>query len=418
MLNSLRDKGESPSRTAKKPVVLLKDDQLHISETHRLIYVALVEKHGQAHADAWLEREESKLGHRKLPPLTKASALLEPPQPHLQVVQDPPKDTPRSPISGFETKTATATPPKAVKGVLTRSEDVERRLQDLPPLGLSPTAHKLYKLCLEVALVVAEARHYSPGVSVVTFFCPQEIMANALGVNRTSIWRNLPALFELGLMDAGEWKTTLDGETKNAGYLWQVKLEPSSPHKPRLKLHDFKHQWRDLKADVRQGKTAYNALHPTMQQSLELLGSKEAIEKILIWALNPSDNPPSLDTMTVAPAFSGGVEIVLDVPYTPKTERNEMVDAAARAMALALRDTSKHLNFYRRLLWNLLRRFDQGQDYFSAIYDRLLWSRGDLQEGKVRSGGALFISRLQGWNGWEEVRRTPPYRVGMPPLQA
>jgi hypothetical protein len=418
MLNTLRDKGESPSRTAKKPVTLQENDNLHISETHRLIYAALVEKHGQSHAEAWLEREGSRVRQGQLPPLTKASALLEPPKPHPQVVQDPFNDTPRSLISGLETKSATPTPPKAVKGVLTRSEDVERRLANLPPFTLSPTAYNLYKLCLEVALVVAEARHYSPGVSMVTFFCPQEIMANALGVNRTSIWRNLPSLIDLGLMDAGEWKTTLDGETKNAGYLWQIKLEPSSPHKPRLKPHDFKHPWRDLKADVRQGKTAYNALHPTMQQSLELLHNKQAVEKVLMWALNLSDNPSSLETMTVASAFSCGIEIVLDVPYTPRTERNEMVDAAARAMALSLHDTSKHLNFYRRLLWNLLRRFDQGQDYFSAIYERLLWSRGDLQEGNVRSGGALFISRLQGWNGWEEVQRTPPYRVGMPPMQA
>jgi hypothetical protein len=108
------------------------------------------------------------------------------------------------------------------------------------------------------------------------------------------------------------------------------------------------------------------------------------------------------------------LESVLDVRFATRSERGEMVDGAARAAAHHLGDES--VNFYRWLLWQLLRVHDRGQDYFQGVYRMMVRAGVDRQEGFARSAGALFVSRLKAWDAWEVVKETPPYAVGSPPL--
>jgi hypothetical protein len=280
-------------------------------------------------------------------------------------------------------------------------------------------------------LQIAHKRNYSPSVSQVSFFCPLEVVSVALGCDRSTLWRHLKPLVEHKLLDYRPHKTTLNGKTVNDGTVWCLRLHPSKGQRPRLGHHDLKHQYRNLQADILQGRTAYalsqtrkSQLNQTtnsittspMQQSLELNKNKENINLVLIWSLTPLtySNPVMSDCCT-GPAAS--LESVLDLPSASKADRNQMVAAAAAAIGHVLGDNNSH-NFFCYLLWNLLRNYDLGQDYFYPVYLMIQRARADYQEGFARSAGALFVSRLKDWEVWEHLKRTPPYRVGSVPLVA
>jgi hypothetical protein len=74
--------------------------------------------------------------------------------------------------------------------------------------------------------------------------------------------------------------------------------------------------------------------------------------------------------------------------------------------------------FYRRLLWQLLRRSDAGRgDHYHAVYEQARRARVDAFEGFARRPGALFVSRLKRSPWFDEVVNAPPVRVGGRPLE-
>lgn len=296
---------------------------------------------------------------------------------------------------------------------------------------LPRTARLLYRVMLELGFIVAQRRGYAQGVSRVTLHCPLEIVAFALGVHRTTIWRNLEPLTEAGLIACSDHTTTVTNSPSwksnniTDGKLWCIKLDPASKEPARLSFDDLKTQWRDLGGDIERGRTAFNQVQNAKAEAAELAVQQSNIEEvirrgvelILEWALPPLSSKPPLESknMTVAPAL----ETILDLPGAERHERNEMVDASARAICHTLGDTQPvSLKFYRRLLWNLLRKYDQDQDYFMTFYEMVLRARADYQEGFARKAGALLHSRLKASPVWEELQRTPPVRVGVSPLTA
>ncbi|MGL4609027.1 MAG: hypothetical protein ACRCYY_04990 [Trueperaceae bacterium] len=320
---------------------------------------------------------------------------------------------------------------------------------------LSPTAFRLFVCLWATAEQVIQTRSYSPHVSHVTFFCPQDIVVKVLGVVRSTVWRAIQELIRQRLLDAREWKTDFKGSTRNGGYLWKVKMDPLAPTQPKLQLDEFKFPWRDLEKDVAQGRTAYNIMNDhrlvndhrsvkehgmkdkgegkdknnrvkdTLHQSLDQEGSQQDINLILDWALppKPMNKPPlSLESLTDAAPESQRVyslETILDLSGAPKTERNEMVDLTARAIGKCLNDTGvTSLMFYRKLLWNLLRQYDQGNDWFFELYTLASRARVDCDERFARKPGALLVSRLKHWHRWGEIEQTLPSRVASGGLRA
>lgn len=104
------------------------------------------------------------------------------------------------------------------------------------------------------------------------------------------------------------------------------------------------------------------------------------------------------------------LEILLDVPGLPKQRRREGVGRAARALAHHLTDGGS-LNFYRYLVWQLLRLHQQGRDHVLAVYQMVLRANADHREGFARKPGALFVSRLKASSIWEEIREVPLTRI-------
>jgi len=92
-----------------------------------------------------------------------------------------------------------------------------------------------------------------------------------------------------------------------------------------------------------------------------------------------------------------------------------MVALAVQALAQALADSSS-TNFYQRLIWQLLRRFDAtGEDYSYQVYLAAQRAAVDKREGFARRAGALFHSRLKQASWFGEVMAAPPTRVGTAP---
>lgn len=287
-------------------------------------------------------------------------------------------------------------------------EDLARERSKDAEFDLLSSSREIYSLLLEVALHIARARNYARGVTQVSFFAPAEIVALALGIHRSTLYRHLPHLQKLGLIDAKGHRTTHKGQTLSDGTVWCVKLHPTRGKRARVRIEDLKHKWRDLSADIDAGRTAFEQVRQSKTQDTEARGA----ELLLEWAL-PRPVPETPLSMTVAHESLRGIESVLDVPYAPKSERSEMVDAAAKAVASYLGDDS--INFYRWLLWQLLRLYDRGQDYFAALLPVIERAGADRREGFARSAGALFVSRLKRWEVWGLVRLTPPWAVGVSP---
>lgn len=279
----------------------------------------------------------------------------------------------------------------------------------LPPI-LSETTQTLCCALVAAAIETAKGRGYSPNTTHVTMHVPLEIVARACGVSRVTAWRHLPQLRELGLIDYRVHKGSCRGETRNTGTLWQVRLTPTHGSKARLSYDDLKHRWRDLDRDVRAGRTSYAALKHTQTREVDLVD----IKSILVWTL-----PPETHQNPVTPvrfkARRVDLESVLDIRHASREERGPMVELAAQALSEALGDRAGE-NFYRRLLWQLLRRFDAtGDDYSYSVYLAAQRARTDAQEDFARRPGALFVSRLKTAPWFDEVMNGPPVRVGLRP---
>ncbi len=288
-----------------------------------------------------------------------------------------------------------------------------------PLKNLSGTPLTLYRALQATALRAAEARGYVRSTTHVTLHCPLEIVGLSLDRSRTTIWRAAKRLKALGLIDQRPHKTTaLDGRTVNDGSLWAVRLDPEGEAPARLTAEDLQHRWRDLDRDRRRGRTAHKAVQAyraeKVKQSKTLPTTEVDLELLAAWAIapQPTENPLSNDCFT---AERRDLESVLDVQYAAVEDRNEAVDGAAKALAAGLRDASG-LNFYRALLWALLRYADRGLDApWYAIYEQARRARADAAEGFARRPGALYVSRLKAAPWWDELKRTPPVRVGTRP---
>ncbi len=285
----------------------------------------------------------------------------------------------------------------------------------MPLENLSGTPKTLYAALQATARLTGEARGYVRSTTHVTVHCPLEVVGLSLGKHRVTIWRAARQLAALGLIDARPHKcTALNGRTVNSGTLWAVRLDPEQGSPAKLTYEELQHAWRDLDRDRRRGRTAYKAARDTVQQSKPLPECGYDLELLLAWTMPPQhpESPLDHDRCTGA---RRDLESILDAPHAEREERAAMVDAGAHALAQTLRDR-RGLNFYRLLLWQLLRHADaEGSSHFYAVYLAAQRARADAAEGFARKPGALFTSRLKAANWYAEVMRAPSVRVGTRP---
>ncbi|HHO56017.1 MAG TPA: hypothetical protein ENK21_06475 [Trueperaceae bacterium] len=384
-----------------------------------LIYNTYANKYGQAQADKWLTQQKLN-GPAKVPsePIPNKTNIASDNSHPLRQPLSPFKDNPRAIYQASPSQPPQQYPSLTIAYQDSQLETITRfRTKHLEGI-LSPTVLETFRMLHSAALSIASDRGYSSSVTQVTFFCPMEIVAYARGRDRSNLWRHTVPLKELGLIEHRPHRTTHRGGPMTDGVLWAIQIYPNRAKSKAAKVSylDLKAQYRNLTADIASGRTVFNQLKNKMQQSNT---NKEYISKIKIiksWALTPLNhqNPVNIDCCKNS---SLALESILDLSKTARKDRNKMVDKVAQAIAYTLSDATSH-RFYAKLLWNLLRRYDKGDNYFQIIYYMINRAKIDYQEGFARSAGALFVSRLKKWETWDWLQQTPMVRVGTKPIQA
>ncbi len=284
--------------------------------------------------------------------------------------------------------------------------------QNLPE-SLSDAARTVYTALVAAAVESVRVNGWSTATTSVVLHVPLEQVAKACGLSRQTVWRHVPALQELGVLDAKTHKGAFFGSTRNTGTVWLVRLTPLRGSKAKLTRQDLQYKWRDLEADYRRYRTSYRALQHTETP----LDSGIDLKRILRWSLPPYTQKAPVASVCSKPRRID-LEAVLDVTTAPRDDRNRMVDMAAQALAQALADHHS-VSWYQRLLWQLLRRFDAtGQNYSYPIYLAAQRSLTDRTEGFARKSGAIFQARLKQADWFGEMMGAPNTRVGTKPNRA
>lgn len=280
------------------------------------------------------------------------------------------------------------------------------------PENTSQTARELYAVLVEVGVELERRRGHAPGVCEVVMHLPLELVAEAAGVSRVSAWRHLPALVELGVLSHRPHKAMWRGgercEVRNSGTVWRVRLTPLRGSRARLSSDDLRHRWRGREMVGAASSRALKHTRNPQDRSLK-------VESLIAWALSPGSSNPV--TMYVSKPSQMGLEALLDLTSARRQERAEAVDRGAQALAQALRDASS-LNWYRRLLWSLLRRYDAtGRDDARVVLLTAQRAAVDAQEWTgLRRPGGLLVSRLRA-HGWlDALMCAPPVQVGLRPI--
>lgn len=294
------------------------------------------------------------------------------------------------------------------------ASDVSRIVTQSLEGSLSRSALALFRALHTVAVEVAAARGFHPGVSEVVIFAPGEQVARAVGISRATLYRTIPELKAAGLLDCRGHFTTLRGRTRADGMCWAVRLRPVGGRAARLSYDALKRQYRDLSGDISAGRTSWQLL----RQSKDNPSREVNLNLIRAWALSPPITEPRSSALDCLTAPRRSLESVLDVAQVERGERSRVVNLAAEALAAALRDRGS-TDFYRRLMWALLRRRDAtGEDFSYQVYLAAQRASVDAAEGFARRPGALFVSRLKRVAWFGEVWHAPPVRVGGPPVEA
>lgn len=291
--------------------------------------------------------------------------------------------------------------------------DVAEAVTEQIPHNLSGAAKRVYLALCGAAVEVGAERGYVSQTSQVSFFCPVEAVGLAVGYHRSTVYRAAKELIELGMIEYRGHYTTLGGQTRSDGTVWCVRLQPVGGCKARLGHSDLKASYRNLGADIEVGRTAW----AQMRQSKDNPSKVVNLQEILVWALTPvTEQKPVTSDCRMSPRQQ--LEALLDVPHAPVEERSRVVVLAAEAVAMALNDRNGE-NFYRRLLWQLLRASQRAAgDHFYAVYLAAVRAQVDSAEGFARKPGALFVSRLKAAPWWNEVMNGPPTRIGTVPIKA
>ncbi len=292
---------------------------------------------------------------------------------------------------------------------VTVAHEIARRI----PQALPDAARTIYTALVAAAVESIRVNGWSTATTSVVLHVPLEQVAKACGLSRQTVWRHIPALQELGVLDAKTHKGAFFGSTRNTGTVWLVRLTPLRGSRAKLTRQDLQYRWRDLEADYRRYRTSYRALQHTENPSNEGID----LNRILRWSLPPSTQKAPVDSVCSKPRRVD-LESILDVTTAPRDGRNKVVDLAAQALAQALGDHHS-VSWYQRLLWQLLRRFDStGEDHSYQVYLAAQRALTDRSEGFARKAGALLQSRLKAADWFGSMMNGPNIRVGTKPIKA
>lgn len=267
---------------------------------------------------------------------------------------------------------------------------------DLIPVDLPAGPRRLLELLHRLGRELCQVRGYAVRPSQIVLHLSQELLAAALGVHRVTVWRWATELEAWGLIQARAHKGTAlhkgAAVTRNDGTLYAVALKVG--HRARLRFDDLKHQYRDLEADRRAGRTAYQ----TLQQSI----TQKQLDWYLVlrdWAVSPGNTQSS---PVVAVDCCMRLNTVQDVVCNlhliatcHTTKRAALIGMLGACLARALGDLQSR-RWYCGLLWRAWRAELEGRAAIQGLGAQLARLGADQVEWVgLRSPGAVLVKRLK-----------------------
>lgn len=395
------------------------------SSTLELITQAIAMRHGASYAARWLASHQSN-PQTRLPTLESAASI--PTKVELEL-------TPESlsgPVNLFPALSPAdiaVSPAEARKTALRRLQEkaearAERLRERVGFARLNIRSDRRRRLeCFHTqlvlyALVVALKKGYRKACTI-TVHTVMELVGYCLGIKSSStLYSYLHALKNLGLIDFKGHVTTVsledaDGETFEAnrcdGALLCVRLD--GYRKAQLTRFDFQETPRNLQVDMKRGHTVYRLLKQFEESTTQEKNNQDIIP-LVFWSLNPSSlfSPLRADSSGFAGLLGRDYPTgILDLANSH--DRNHDVNLTAHHLARCLGDPGS-LNFYRRLLWQLVRAKDRGWDFFENVYHAVVRVMADKHESFARKPGALLITRLKASTCWHELWRDQDQWVG------
>ncbi|GAQ24009.1 replication protein [Deinococcus grandis] len=269
-------------------------------------------------------------------------------------------------------------------------------------LDVSAGAARVFGVLHAVAGHVAQARSYASMPDTVTLHLPQGLLAVAAGYTPRHVRNLLPELVAAGLLDWGAHAVKVKGMGLWGGCLFAVKVKVGEVL-PRLKRDDWRHQWRNLEADIEAGHTVKAVLAAISHLPAD--ERESAVESALkAWAVSPGNalNPVVYKGEVAHAEGVGVVQDVRDIVYrlgdlvhVHPTKRAERVGRLASALSRALGDTHSR-RFYCAVLWQAWRGEIEGRGTLQTLCAALLRLEADRQEWVgLRNPGALLVARLR-----------------------
>jgi hypothetical protein len=286
---------------------------------------------------------------------------------------------------------------------------------------LTDAHHGVYLALNTVALALWGQRGYSDRLSVVNFFMPAELIYNWFGIPKRTFYAALERLEAMNLIKrvghnckAAWWSPK--GDTWCDGTVWAVKVNPLSDERPKVPHDWLKKQYRNLNTDIREGRTVW-ALLQRVKESLHSQrdGLKALLKfnELLLWSETPHILAPHQESMTVQSSREL-FDRLNSLGTREVPPKNSEIAEIAYSMAFHMHDGDKQM--YLKLLWNACRMDKRGvPDGLRAIVDALKRVLDNPDWSKIKSGGALFVTRLKETGHYDDIRREPPTRIGVKP---
>ncbi len=258
----------------------------------------------------------------------------------------------------------------------------------------------IYTTLVEVANEIASRRKYKANPHQIAFFCPAEIVALALNISRRTLYRHIDHLTKAGLIDQRGHMTTHNGKTKSDGSLWAINMKPGTAFKAKLSFQDLNGQYRDLTADIDDGKTAWAFL----QEMAQSLTPREQDINILIDHLGlPNDNLLLGCSVTVPPQDQAALDSIQEIPEAADNRKKAAINKAAVHCATALNDLN-NLRFYQWLFWQALKLERLEKSCYRAIFSCIRRAMIANRAGESKKAGANLVGFLKESAIWLDLR--------------
>ena len=276
---------------------------------------------------------------------------------------------------------------------------------------------RLARLLDALARHVFKTRGYRLTPGQIVFHTSQELLAEALDVDVATVRRWTRLLEARGYCDSRPHFSDMsqDGETVTAvdGMLYAVRLTPG--HRARLGYDDLSHQWRDLDADRKAGRTAWALLKAVRAEKKQarLEGKKKLrgstsptcggawVQALKDWAVTPgtTSDPLEDDPRNFPPEEARTVQdVVYALPLVldaHPTKRAALVGMLGSALARQLHDQHSR-RWYCRLIWDAYAASVEGRQGLQQLAAQLARLDADRREwGGLRNPAALLVTRLR-----------------------